>query len=411
MIKSDIYLAYVGSIVPDEKTYHNAAFSRAGNMCQLALLDGLMKTDLCPTEVLSVRPAASFPRSSKILYLKSYATLANGIRVNFIPFINITPIKQLTFGIASLLSQLKWAWRMRKHTNKIIYTYNISVPPGVFTLLGAWFTGSKCVAMIYDIFVPGETIPATLLNRFDYWLHKKVMPLFDGLIVITDSIAKDFAPEVPFLVVEGGIKAHLLEQFAAIESATCRNKELFTIVIAGSLDEANGIYEIIEAFALLHGEHLRLEIAGGGVLESLVREAASSDTRITFHGLLSFEEVLKLYAKADVLVNMRLTKRLNTKYFFPSKIMEYLTTGVPVISTCPGNMADEYGQYAYLLHDETSQELAGMIQKLADMHIEERLERSRSARSFMVAHKTWDYQALKIADFIHKLFLNEQKGL
>src|SRR5690242_2707860 len=101
--KSKVFsLAYVGSIVPDEQPYHNIAFSRAGNMCQLALLKGLIKAGLPPTTVLSVRPSETFPRSRQILYRNSCKTTENDISLDFIPFINITPIKQLTIGISTL---------------------------------------------------------------------------------------------------------------------------------------------------------------------------------------------------------------------------------------------------------------------------------------------------------------------
>ena len=121
---------------------------------------------------------------------------------------------------------------------------------------------------------------------------------------------------------------------------------------AGGLEVANGVLELLEAFSLIRSNKYRLRIAGMGPLEHEVREAAEKDQRIEYCGFLPFDKVLDLYDSADVLINMRLTKTLNTKYFFPSKLMEYLTSGVPVITTCTGQTEDEFRDFVFLLKDE-----------------------------------------------------------
>lgn len=396
-------LVYIGSIVPDEAKYTNLAFSRAGNMCQLSLLKGFISAGFSDIKVLSLRPVVSFPRSRRIVY-PAARILLDSIRLDFLPFINITPIKQLSVGLSALWYMVRAAWLKKSYFQQsVVFTYNISVPPGIFTLLGARLTGSKVVAMIYDICVPGETAPNTFFNRIDFWLHKITLPLFDGLVVITDTIANDFAPSRPYLRIEGGISRELISQYRAIASSSVTDNGCFTIFTAGRLDELNGIHEILGAFSLIKNTTFRLHIAGTGPLETAVKEAAAKDDRITFHGFLAFDELLALYASADVLVNMRLTQRISTRYFFPSKTMEYLASGVPVITTCPGNMATEYGEIAYLLHNETPHALAHLIITVAALPEEQRRERGRVAQCYMAENKTWDAHAERIKRFLEEL--------
>jgi glycosyltransferase involved in cell wall biosynthesis len=396
-------LVYVGSIVPDEAKYTNFAFSRAGNMCQLSLLKGFISAGFYDIKVLSLRPVASFPRSRQIIY-PAAKILLDSIRLNFLPFINITPIKQLSVGLSALWHIARAAWFKNNNAQQnVIFSYNISVPPGIFALLGARVTGSKAVAMIYDICVPSETAPDNFFNRIDFWLHKKTLPLFDGLIVITDSIANDFAPNRPFLCIEGGISNDLISKYQAIAATAVKDNSCFTIVSVGRLDEINGINEILGAFTLIKDKEFRLHIAGTGPLETTVKRAAANDTRITYHGLLPFDKVLALYMSADVLVNMRLTQQISTRYFFPSKTMEYLASGVPLITTCPGNLAAEYGEFAYLLHNETPQALSQLIKMVAALPEQHRRERARIAQNFMAENKTWDHQAKRITRFLEEL--------
>ena len=395
-------ILFVSGVIPDDPLLITPAFSRAGNMSAHHLLHGLKRSGVLLDKILSAYPVPSFPTTKRLYYPRSRLQLNNELNIDMIPFINVTPIKQLTLGIASYFEIVRWGDKAGPG-DKIIFTFNISVPPGIFLLAAARRIGARVVAMIYDINVPGETVPRTLPFIIDFWLHKKTLRCYDGLVVITKEIARDFAPGVPSICVEGGIGPDLVEKYHVLEKITMRDAGHFVIVAAGGLKEANGISEILAAFSLLKGDVYRLHIAGNGPLKDLVKDAVQKDPRISFHGFLKFDDVLKLYATADVLVNMRLTQRVSTSYFFPSKTMEYLASGVPVITTCPGGMADEFGAFAYLLHEETPGALADIIKTVEAIPVEQRIARGKAARQYMIEHKTWDAQAKKIAHFLSEI--------
>ena len=94
--------------------------------------------------------------------------------------------------------------------------------------------------------------------------------------------------------------------------------------------------------------------------------------------------------------------RLTREYFFPSKLLEYLATGVPVISTCPGHVAEEFGHLAYLLREETPEALTRAIRGVAALDPGDRAELGRRARKYMAAHKTWDAQVRRILDYLRE---------
>ncbi len=116
--------------------------------------------------------------------------------------------------------------------------------------------------------------------------------------------------------------------------------------------------------------------------------------------MLPFDAVADLYGSADLLLNMRLTRRLDTRYFFPSKLMEYLASGVPVLTTCPGKVREEFSELAFLLEDESGEALARQIRQVAELPSDEREQRGRAARDFMANHRTWNAQAHRIVAFI-----------
>jgi Glycosyl transferases group 1 len=128
-------------------------------------------------------------------------------------------------------------------------------------------------------------------------------------------------------------------------------------------------------------QYHRLRIAGGGPPERQVREAAGNDSRIEYLGFLSFSEVLHLYKNPEVPVNMRITEGVNRKYFFTGKMMEYLASGRPVITTCTGHTEEEFGDLVFLVRNETTQGLAEIIWHVASLDPEVRGKLGRGLRN------------------------------
>ncbi len=395
---------FVGAVVPDEAAFRNPAFSPAGQMCQENLLLGMKHAGMPASAVLSVRPIPSFPRARRLWVGGGRAMLPEGIEVTLLPFLNLTPLKQIGIGLSVLWRILLWGWRTRTARRRIVLTYNLSVPPGLFTWLAAKLIGAKAVAMVYDVEVPGQTVPWSIRRWLDLWLHRWVLPRFDGIISISDAIVRDLAPGHHYLRVEGGIRQDVIGQTGADPSQFGDDRAGLTIVFAGSLDEPNGVSLMLDAFSRLPGGY-RLRIAGRGPLEDKVRQAAASDSRIDYLGFLPHRQVLALYRSADLLVSARLTKGLNTRYFFPSKLMEYLASGVPVISTCTGHVEEEFGGFVYLLREETAESLAGLIAAIAASPRAERIEMGRRARGYMAAHKTWDSQSARVVTYLRESVL------
>ena len=401
----EVALAYIGCIVPDEPRFHNAAFNPSGQMYQRELLLGLKGAGMPASLILSVTPTPAYPKVERVWVRGGEVYLPDSVRVTLVPFVNITPIKQVTVGIATVLHLLLWRWRTRRTRFRVVYTYNLTVPPGLFTLLGARLIRAKTVVSLCDINVPGETVPAEWLYRFDYWLQSKLIPRFDGHCVAADAMAQEFIPGRPYLRLEGGVRRDVFAGGRLWPDRGENQNAPFVVAAAGTLNEANGLPVLLKAFSLLEGDRYRLRIAGGGPLERQVREAASDDSRIEYLGLVSVSEVLQLYGRSDVLVNMRLTKTMDTKYFFPGKMMEYLASGTPVITTCTGHTEEEFGDFVYLLRDETAQGLAEIIRQVASLPPETRRKLGQKAREYMANHKTWDSQTKKVVRFIREVVL------
>jgi glycosyltransferase involved in cell wall biosynthesis len=397
-MQSKVAWAFVGSVVPDEAKYQNEAFSRAGNMFQTELLSNIGRAGLPASKVIAVIPVLQWPKSRTLFVKGDKCQLKDGTRVELPGFVNIAFLKQCFIGLGVFRRLLGWGWRTRRCCTRVVSTFNLSVPPGIFTLAATRLIGAKAVAHLYDINVPGETVPRSIMFRMDYGLQRWLMPRFDALVVVSDAIIRDFGLRAPHVRVEGGVAEAV---FASVSQRT--DPARFVIVSAGSLNVANGLKVLLAGFSSLIGDHYRLRIAGAGPLEADVRRAAALDSRIEYCGYLSFADVLRLYEAADVLVNLRLTKSVNTKYFFPSKLLECLASGRPVVSTCTGHVEEEFGEFTFLLREETPNGFAAAVQHVERLGKDAREQKGAMARDYMMANKTWSKQGGRVVRLIESL--------
>lgn len=393
-------LAVIGTLVPDEPEYRTPAFSIAGHLFQKHALEALAAAGTPADLVLSLRPVPGFPATRRLWFRGRQVEVGGSLRVHLLPVLNIQPIKSLLAGMACCVRLVVWALRHRRDLRAVL-AINLNDPPGVLSLLAARLGGSKLVAWILDLHEPGQLVPDTLLRRLDLRLHRWLVPRLDGLVVVADQIAHDFAPGMDYLRIEGGVDA---ARFAAapLRSTGEGHRDRLRILFAGSLEAFNGIELMLEAMSLL-GDRVELSIAGRGSLEPRVLQAAARDPRVRYLGVLPAGELPAAYQRADLLLNVRPTRDLATRYYFPSKLMEYLASGCPTLSTCTGHVEEEFGTFVFLLREETPQGLAGEIRHIAAMDAADRERFGRRARAYVLEHKSWQAQGRKLAAYLRRV--------
>jgi len=397
---TDIAMAFIGAIVPDEPRFHGPAFNRAGQMFQQELVLSLSRVGLKPSVIYSIEPMPAFPRSRRWFPVTGRVQLANGLEVHLLPFLNVQPLKPITAGMTLLGRLLVWGWRQRGRS-KLVHCVNLTMPPGLIVLLAARLIGAKASVSLLDIYTPGEIVPDRPANRLDFWMQRHLIPRFDGHMVASQAIAEDFAPGRRVCRIEGGVRPEDFADSGVIRDASS-SASRFRVVLAGSLEPYNGVVLALDAIAGLPSNDFELIVAGRGSLAPLVEERAKRDARIHYVGFLEFREVLALYRSADVLLNVRITQTLDTQHFFPSKLMEYLASGTPVISTCTGHVEHEFGGLLYLLREETPEALAALLQEIAKQPADDLVRIGRQARAYILGHKTWDRQGEKLANYLRR---------
>jgi len=400
----DAYLTFIGSFPsPNEKVDTNA-FSYAGTQFQEGLIQGIEDAGIIITDILSLRPVSSYPLNRKLFFYKSHSYLLKKYHIYFLPFINYGPLKTISIVFSLILYLSKWSIKNRGK-KRFIIQYNISNPPGIISIIMGLIANTKVFAVIADIQVPGSgEIKKTLFRQIEFYLQRIALPLFDGLIVLSKQCIKDYAPNTPFIQIDGAIDNQNNDKGDDSFQIPEKDRNSFIIMYSGDLSELRGISLLLGAFSLLQEKkHFRLWITGKGSLEKVVEKAVSNDSRITYWGFIDYKKVKTMQKCSDVLVNPHLMSKLSSKYLFPSKLIEYMYSGRPVISSLLPSMDPEYNKYIFTFHNDTPQELATLFLKVESVSKEKLDSIGKAAKEFINTKKNWTYQGGQVANFISNI--------
>ena len=125
---------------------------------------------------------------------------------------------------------------------------------------------------------------------------------------------------------------------------------------------------------------------------------AEKDSRIVFKGQLPHSEIIDLQKNATVLINPRKNTEEFTKYSFPSKNLEYLASGTPVVAYKLDGIPTEYSEHIQYVLDDSVEALKNAIEHICELPFEERCEIGVNARNFVLNQKNAKMQTKKIID-------------
>ena len=125
------------------------------------------------------------------------------------------------------------------------------------------------------------------------------------------------------------------------------------ILYTGKLSERMGIKNLLTAFSMIPNKEYRLWVRGNGICLNDVKKASEKDDRIQYIEHLSKEDILRLQRKATVLINPVFSSQKFTRYFFPSKTMEYMASGTPTIMSRLACLPKDYYPFLYFFDEES----------------------------------------------------------
>jgi len=245
-----------------------------------------------------------------------------------------------------------------------------------------------------------------LLRPLDIGSIHRLVRNLDGLIVLSEHIHRDFFPRVPHLVLEGFVDA---DGAAVAGLADPSASGPFVVMYAGGLIRAYGLELLLETIRLVQDARFQFWIAGKGEVENEVRAAAAKDPRIRYLGFVEPARVAELQQQASVLINPRPSEANYARYSFPSKVLEYMAAGVPVLTTRFPSLPPEYEEHVIIPARQDAVGLAESLRALAQWPRGRLDDFGCHAREFVRARASIAGQGTRINAFLASL-LSPKKG-
>lgn len=375
----------------------------AANKLQWNFIDGLMNIDEVDLQVLSAPFIGAYPNDYRDLYIKEYSFKYKGlVPCQCVAFCNIWGYRNISRK-KSLKKQI-YNFFSIKSSEKAIIVYSAHTP----FLQAAVYAKQRDPSIHICLIVPdlpqfmnlyeNKTMIYSIFKKIDIKIFENNSKYVDSFVLLTEHM-KDVLKvgKRPYIVIEGVV--NISEAFSDV-TEDIKEDTFKTVVYTGTLNKKFGIINLVKAFHAIEDKNIVLKVCGRGDAEDFIKEYSIIDKRIQFLGQLSNEEAIKLQKSATVLVNPRQNNEEFTKYSFPSKNMEYLLSGKPVIAYKLDGIPDEYDDYFFYVKDDSIESLSKTIKEVLNMTAEKRFEFGKKAREFVLNNKNNIEASLKIYKMI-----------
>ena len=383
----------------NKKYYNNNATVRPQQYFDLNLILGLSVHN--NVLAISEPPVASYPRSNCLYYNRNEDVLSKNLKIKYIKLLNLFVIKTLMIMVTIFFETIIFCILNKKKESVILLGYlsfYISLP----TMLIAKIFNIKIFVMVPDIpkymdtYSNTKSIIRNKLSNLLSNLNKLFENNFDGYVLLTEYMNELVnLNKKPYIVMEGFV---IKETVSTTDNAHKDPKNI--VMYAGTLHEKYGIKKLIDAFQLINIDNCELWIYGEGDCLKLIQETSIINNSIKYKGTKNKDEIIKLEKMVTLLVNPRPSIEEFTKHSFPSKTLEYMASGTPVLTTKLLGIPDEYFEYLYTFDDESIEGLAKTILIVLSKSKDELYEKGKAAKEFVLMNKNNMTQTERILNMI-----------
>lgn len=220
----------------------------------------------------------------------------------------------------------------------------------------------------------------------------------DAAIVLSWRIAEEWRV-CPVLHLDGGVEP---ERIQGPEPAQTGERTVFPFLYCGATNRWAGVDLLAEAFAEWPDPRARLWLCGKGAVPERF-PTLKNDSRVVCFGAASDEKVDELAAQCYALVNPRRTDLLDNQMNFPSKVLEYLRYGKPVVSTWTDGLDPAYRSVLTVAREGTPQAFRVALASTVLWTAEDLQRHAEATRQFLLGSRTWVQQARRLRAFMESL--------
>lgn len=332
-----------------------------------------------------------FPAGSKRWVLLD-SEKDEGVHYKYVPFLNVALLKHLCLFAYAFVYVLLWGCRHRREKAIVCDVLSISVCMGA--LLASKINRVRSVGVVTDIYglmVGKAKVSWTV--RLAAYLNQCYVSSFNRYVLLTSQMNERVNPKgKPHMVMEALCDLSMAEHDVQDEEKASPR----TVIYAGGISERYGLKMLAEAFVRANIPDARLVYYGSGPYVEEFKKLCTAHPNLEYRGVAPNEEIVAEELKATLLVNPRPTTEEFTKYSFPSKNMEYMASGTPLLTTKLPGMPEDYYPHVYFFEEESVQGYADALKKVLSLPADTLYAKGVQAKRFVLQQKNYVTQAQRV---------------
>lgn len=388
-----LYLSALAS-----QNVNSEAYKRDPNYCGFAVqkfsrlvAEGLAKNGA------KVTALSSFFIPNAGLLWHHHSDIEKGVRFKYVPSINFGPIRHIWLIVYCFVYVFVWGLFNKK--NKALMCDVLNISSCIGAVAAARINRIRCVGVVTDLpgMVPGRSIKECVESKqmkicMTYIRHcTHYLLLTEQMNTIVNQHNR------PYMIMEGLVDSDMNEVVFPK-----KNESKCVALYAGGLKEGYGLRLLVEGFIKANVDDSELWIFGFGPFVEDLKLYEQKNNRIKYLGIRPNNEIVEAEMQASLLINPRPTFEEITQYSFPSKNMEFMVSGTPVLTTVLPGMPKEYHNYVYLFNQgETIEGYASVIRNTLTLPAEILKQKGNEARRWVLDNKNNIKQAERILDFVN----------
>lgn len=357
-----------------------------------------LNLDQCSIQTLSSIPVTPVNHKKKFWFHSSERI--NGVEFKYIPMLNIPIFKNIGVFIYTFFKVLFWSW-FRIGQKKMILCDVLNFTVAFASFLASKLSFTKNVTIVTDLphnMLNTDNVQQGMAANLYHKLTTFMLYRFDAYVLLTEQMNAVVNPKnKPHMIMEGLVDITM----ESSENTIAKKSKEKIFIYAGGLFEKYGVKTLIDAFLKLENQEARLHLYGNGDMVKGMEGFMQKDTRIVYMGMVPNTTVVANQLAATLLINPRPTTEEFTKFSFPSKNMEYMVSGTPMVTTHLPGMPDEYLDYVFLFEDESVDGMSKTLETILSKSKEELHEFAAEAKAFVIQKKNNQVQAGRILEFMN----------
>jgi glycosyltransferase involved in cell wall biosynthesis len=328
--------------------------------------------------------------NGKFIFSKS---IENELGVNFtsVPVVFIPVLKVLFMYLTMLFYFFKISSRTKG--TKVIAFDILNTKTALFSFLISKLFYYNSIVIVTDkpecMYIFKDNL--SYLDKLTLKIQNFILTHTDKFVFLTPQAEKSINYlNKKYCIIEGMCDNSILNYIEP------KFNSIKVIHYSGGLFYKFGVKNLVDAFAKIKDENIRLHIFGVGELLDYIKQCAHKDNRIKYFGYKPNSEILLDQSNSTLLVNPRYSNEEYTLYSFPSKTIEYMSSGVPLLTTKLKGIPEEYFDYVYLLSDETEEGLKCALIDILSIDKNQLKVFGNNARTFVLNKKNNVIQAKKL---------------